>query len=499
MIFHPTGEKFLWDTWLFPWKGEFHLFFLQARAPHPCYEYFEIGHAVSKDLVHWEEMPAIDVSPGPQGNWDQMPTLTGMVVRHDDAFWMFYGARLGDVARIGVMLSQDLIKWKPFEGNPVLVSREPYYQEKRDEYGNGVGWRDPCITWRDDWQAYEALICADKPKWNEQNTGACIGRCHSKDLIHWELLPPAMDLGSHFLAGEVPDYFELNGRHYLLFSSQSGFGRRLDTASRTRTTGTYYAIAEQRDGEYKLPADYLLIGASLDRKDNYVARSIDSQGRRLLYHQMYGYRPTWGTPKLINTTANGELFLEYWQGLEALEKGVQLKGFGNELKQCKREVGTGKWELKDGKLSGRSIVRSTSAYLDCQVTDCHITCDVLLSEQARLGIILRHDESVVDEAKRGVIFSLDAGAGAVEWGSLSYSDVICLADEIKYQVPVDKSVQVRILARNEYIDLYLDDRWIFSACAEGLPRKGGLEFSLEGGTAEISNMLVSKIEPLREG
>ena len=50
MLYEPTrSDRYLWDTWLVPAKGRYHLFHMQKVAGEP--DSLEIGHAVSDDLV----------------------------------------------------------------------------------------------------------------------------------------------------------------------------------------------------------------------------------------------------------------------------------------------------------------------------------------------------------------------------------------------------------------------------------------------------------------
>ncbi len=492
MIYRPKGERFLWDTWLFPWQDKFHLFFLESAER--TAEWTHIGRALSEDLVHWEELPSIPVPQGAPGSWDESPTLTGMVVRHGAKFWMFYGAKSGRVQRIGLMSSDDLLTWRPFEHNPVLVPGGRHYQATPDSYGNAVDWRDPYVSWRQDWGAYEALVCARAGRVGVTDSGTCVARCRSKDLIGWEYLPPAAMLGELFLCAEVPDYFELKGKHYILFSSQSGFGRRLDTATRRCTTGTYYVMADRRDGDYRAPADPLLLGSGCGRKDAIVGRTLDHQGRRLLYHHMYGDRPTWGAPKLVGAQDDGTLFLEYWPGVNRLERGKTRQGFGRDLDVC-REPGCGKWSLEQGRLGGRSVVRNTTCYLQGEVSDFHLTCQLRLGQAARAGVAFRVDPERRDETRLGTAIVLDAGASMAEWGRLTYSDVVCVEDEAAWRFVPDQPVRLRILARGEHIELYLDDRWLFSAHVEELPPRGRLAFMVEAGEAAFEQLRVAELEP----
>ena len=74
------------DTWLFPWQGKDHLFYLETR--YTPFDY--VGHAVSNDLVHWKTRPSIPVK-GKKGAWNEREALTGTLIQRDGTFFMFIG------------------------------------------------------------------------------------------------------------------------------------------------------------------------------------------------------------------------------------------------------------------------------------------------------------------------------------------------------------------------------------------------------------------------
>ena len=77
--YRPDGMT-MWDPWFVAHEGQVHLFHLQRRAPgskRTAAEADHIGHATSRDLIHWTEQP-LTVGPGEQGGIEDMQPWTGV-------------------------------------------------------------------------------------------------------------------------------------------------------------------------------------------------------------------------------------------------------------------------------------------------------------------------------------------------------------------------------------------------------------------------------------
>ena len=274
LIFRPKAPALLWDTWIFPWEGAYHLFYLRSIEK---YRNDEIGHAVSGDLVHWEELPSIPTHPG---------TNTGFVVRYRDHFAMFHGYPINGEQQSRLIFSDDLIHWNGFENEPILKAAAPYLH--RDGKHEGVvEWRDPSVTWREDWSAYEVLLTARLPRISPDNTGCCIARVRSRNLEDWQIYPPVAVGGRRFFHMECTEYFELGGKHYVTFSTRSQRGLRIDTSTRDNVAGIFYMMSDSRDGTYVSPPNDLLVGAGSGIWDSYAGRTLPWKGGRLLYHRSF--------------------------------------------------------------------------------------------------------------------------------------------------------------------------------------------------------------------
>lgn len=327
-----------------------------------------------------------------------------------------------------------------------------------------------------------------------QGPKACIAHLVSKDLIEWDYLPPVL-ASPEFVDMEVPDYFELNGRHYLMFSS----GRsRKDTSGRKNASGTYYVMGESRDGPYRVPGNALLLGSGNGRFDNYVGRTIPFEGGRLLYHHTAGGPVTWATPKLVRQYDDGTLWLKCWPGLAKLETRTLLDG----VKGISTDdtVAEGKWSVQGDRLTGRAPKGKRSVlWLGVSAANAAITCKVDWNDAEAVGLIWRWD------GKKGAGLSLrretDIAAIVNVAAAGSKAPGLKLVDG--YQGlkthPSDKPGvnHVRVLVRAHRVEVYVNDRWIFGASLTDSPPTGRIGLLVEGGSGVFSELRIAEIEPMR--
>jgi beta-fructofuranosidase len=220
-------DSWVWDFWLAKEAATYHLFFLHAsRALHdPDRRHMRagIGHAISTDLVAWEQVSDAVVHVD-AGSFDQTATWTGSVVKGPDGTWhMFYtGASrpddTGHVQQIGLATSTDLMTWTKHPDNPLITADPRWYETLggpppwQDEH-----WRDPWVFPDPDGHGWHMLITA------RANTGplddrGVVGHARSTDLLHWEVQPPLSQPGAGFGHLEVFQVAEIDHRHVLIFN-----------------------------------------------------------------------------------------------------------------------------------------------------------------------------------------------------------------------------------------------------------------------------------------
>lgn len=498
MIYRPVDSAVgMWDTWIFPHEQRYHLFHLQRRIPN---RNDEIGRAVSDDLIHWEVLPAIPLR-GPKGAWDgdlhHTGLRTGFTIAVPDGFAMAYGALHEGREVVGMTFSKDLVRWEKCADNPVLCPGGEWYEHDPTRTAMlRIAWRDPFIEQAEG--GYEAMLCARSAS-GEHGAKACVARAFSRDLIHWQTRPPLVDPG-RYNSMECPERFQMDGRWYLTFSTGTEWGRPLSTPTRTEVHGGFYMVADHRDGPYRVPDDDLLLGAqlhsaALNADTEYAARTIvGPDGERLLYGQNPGQRTTFSTPKVLEADAAGRLKVKFWKKLLCLETGDASERLEGLEPFPMGNVVIGEWQISDMRAVARSSCDTTIAVFPRERGDFHWTCNVTQHSGDRFALLLRVDEdlrgsAIVFDFKERTI-SLAGARRGNQFGIL-----FTPYDVIHQPLSRDTKYALRILARDELVEAYLDDVLLFSATQREHPRQGRIGLAVLGET-EFSHHRIATLKPL---
>ena len=187
------------------WKGVYHLFF--QHNPNAAFpDNIHWGHAVSDDLVHWQDWP-VALTPEPGGP-DREGCWSGCAIDADGVpTLMYFGLPGGNCIATS---DDDLLTWRKHPSNPVIRQKQ----------------------WGGEYRAHDA--CA----WKEGDfyyslSGSHIGMPRSmgksKDVVHlfrsvnmidWQYLGHLYEPGAESDCA-VPDFFSLGDRHMLLFASHT--------------------------------------------------------------------------------------------------------------------------------------------------------------------------------------------------------------------------------------------------------------------------------------
>ena len=272
-------EAWVWDFWLADDGQDYHMFFLYAsRAignPDGRHDRASIGHAVSKDLYHWERVVDALVRGDPPA-FDDLATWTGSVIRHPDGTWyLFYtGATMtesGRIQSIGYATSTDLYRWTKNPNNPVVHADARWYEKASDEQWHDEAFRDPWVFADPDGVGYHMLITARANHGQPDDRGV-VGHAWSSDLRHWDVRPPLSQPGQGFGQLEVTQVEIINAQPLLLFSCLARHSSKARQATNIRG-GVWCAAAESLLGPYDISNAQLVFDSS-----RYVGRFINQRG-----------------------------------------------------------------------------------------------------------------------------------------------------------------------------------------------------------------------------
>jgi fructan beta-fructosidase len=284
------------------YKGEYHLFF-QYNPDDNVWGPMHWGHAISEDLVNWEELP-VALYPDDLGNIfsgsavvDKQNTA-GFKTGDEDvlvAIFTHHNPETNEQYQSLAYSNDRGRSWQKYEGNPVLVN-----EDKTD-------FRDPKVIWHEKTQQWVMVVAA----------GQEILFYSSPNLKEWEYLQSfGHGLGAHGGVWECPDLFTVkneNGeeRWALLVSINPG--------APNGGSGTQYFLGSF-DGETfetsQTETKWLDFGT-----DNYagVTWSNEPDGRNLFI----GWMSNWAYAQDVPTTA--------WRSAMTLPRTLELSNDGDLL------------------------------------------------------------------------------------------------------------------------------------------------------------------------
>lgn len=280
------------------WQGNWHLFY-QGYPPEDNRQHW--GHAISKDLIHWRDLPYA-IYPGPERAVFSGTTL----VEDDRVIAMYHGTRVGNM----VAVSDDplLLNWEKVTGNAVIPIES--------KTGFPLPYRvfDPSI-WKKDgiYYSLSAGRTATGPGGKQVRANFLF---RSKDLAHWQYLHEFTEDDRFTLVGDdgaCPYFWPIGDRHILLFFSHMSGGQ--------------YLL-----GDYDTERDKFLVtnhgkfnfGAALPSGVHAPSATPDGKGGVIVIFNMNPGKPTgeWNQimtlPRLLTLSGNDDIAQQPTGDIESL-------------------------------------------------------------------------------------------------------------------------------------------------------------------------------------
>ena len=284
----------------FFWKDNYHLFY--QYNPDGSYDdakRMHWGHAISKDLVNWTDLP-IALAPEPNSpdrlgcysgaalNWDGIPTL------------IYYGQP--DGICIATTTDDNLITWEKHKENPIIP---------HDPKGK---WRvfDPC-AWKegDDWYALSGGKI--------ENQGDTAFLFKSSDFIRWEYMGLLYEPGMENDCA-VPDFFPINNKHVLLFSShKKGVQYYIGTYNNQVFTPENHG--RMNFGGMGLETGELCAAFTLlDNQNRRILLGWVPEGRKESIQRLSGWAGVMCLPRVLSLSENNEMRIDPLPELKSLRR-----------------------------------------------------------------------------------------------------------------------------------------------------------------------------------
>lgn len=264
----PNG--FIW------YQGQYHLFY-QHFPYEPRWGTMHWGHAVSKDLVHWEHK---DIALFPSKMDDQNGCYSGSAVEKDGKLYLYYtGVRYLEINPedihicpndkfVSAQLLQTSLDGEHFDNIRDKRTVIPPLEDRK--IGCKIHTRDPKV-WRGKDAWYMVL---------GSRTAEGFGKLlffRSTDMVHWSFVNDVEKDEKWGWMWECPDYFEI-GEEQILIMSPMGFVT--DGITDPNQTICMQVAFEEETCTMKIPDTYQFLDYGMDI---YAPQSnLDEEGRRVL-------------------------------------------------------------------------------------------------------------------------------------------------------------------------------------------------------------------------
>ncbi|WP_332696008.1 glycoside hydrolase family 32 protein [Halalkalibacter lacteus] len=447
-------------------EGEYHLFY-QYYPNGTTWGPMHWGHAVSKDMISWEELD-IALYPDEHGtifsgsavvDWNNTsgffpdaPGLVAIFTHHLDGT-----EEKPSVQTQSLAFSHDKGRtWTKYEGNPVLG------------HETKVDFRDPKVFWHKETEKWIMSLA----------TGQTITFYSSTNLIDWKFESEFGEgMGSHDGVWECPDLFKLkvegsNEEKWVLIVS-IGDNPEFDQGSFTQYfTGSF-------DGS-TFTADHDSIKLLDFGKDNYAGVSFsdipEEDGRRIYL----GWMSNWRYANQVPT--------EGWRSQMTLPRELTVRKVGQDYKVVQKLVKELNSYFSKKEDIHDVIVDGTKTFkMDESNVDLDLNIERVDAEQ--FGITLHHTE----EQHTTITFDQEKNALVVDRknsGAIDFSDMFSLDQEVKLENIDD--IQLRLVVDSSSVELLVNEGE-YSVTSLVYPDKAceGISVFTSNGAIKVTNGYVS--------
>jgi len=457
-------------------EGEYHLFY-QHHPYSNRWGPMHWGHAISTDLVHWEQMP-IALKPDHNGT-----IFSGSaVVDWNDTSGFFEGGK-GLVAmftqedtnpitgaprqRQSLAYSKDKGRtWTMYANNPVLT-----HEEMTD-------FRDPKVLWDEARERWVMVLAA----------GDRVIFYHSLNLIDWTFGSEfGLQEGSHAGVWECPDLFELpvdNDRHNRKWVLIVSIGSMPEYPEGSRTQYFIGSFDGERFVNDEQPENVNWLDHG---RDNYAGVSWsdipDQDGRRVFI----GWMSNW---KYANETPT-----DTWRSAMTLPRTLELRAFndGIRLVQCPVDE-LKQLRIRSDEEHNAQLTQDPKSFIEA---DCYeIEAEFELQDAKEFGFAVRDRDGkqvtwIGYDTEKQTLF-IDRSAS----GITDFNEEFSCRHEAPLS-PVNGKVSMRLFVDWSSVEVFGNDgRVAMTDLIFPDQESRGVSFFMEGGSVDILSCKLYKLKSI---
>ena len=485
MIFKPAIVARLWDTWMYYHAGKHYLFYLHRTRPDVGYDGMSV--AVSADGIHFADRGPI-IHKAEDANW----LGTGMVWRAGNHFMLNFSEERNGVQEIFFAESEDLLHWQRLPNEEYVCRSDPRWYAESPTF-TSQRWDCIWVLPRDDGPGYIGFLTAvakDGPP-GLCGTAGCVV---SDDGRHFRAAPPVIETGLWGERIEVGAVEKIGDRYYMLLGvgKSHALGSRHLSDLLAGECGMYVLSSKSQTGPYRLdPGQRLLLGNSPKRL-NYFARFYRCGEELLLNHHTVPRQPggeSYFSPlKTVHCDAAGILSLRWWsdnEGLKGRPQPVVLERcdfYGLQPSECPVEAG----RLHLAAAAGGLAILPGQYDLACGVIlEADLTFYESRGPLCGVGLFIEGDPI---NAGTLLMAQSDDRLTVGPYSSPSRDGYAFQPEDAKpLPFKPGQTSRWRLLLRNEFAELYVDDELIQGYTLPHVP-DGRLGFVIEAGTASVANV-----------
>lgn len=274
MLKHP--EHRVGDAWFYVEQDLVHAYYLVCPESVEPHTFWDIGHATSRDLIHWELHP-LALRHGEKDAWNER-LATGSIFRKDGRYGMAFTSHAR--AETGLAWSDDLFEWTMDPVFPTTTADLAFYEPIGTGKRTFRHWRDPFV-FEENGEWYQ-FVCASDPKAPLGARGA-VGVAVLNGN-QWEIRPP-LKVEPFCEEMECPQIVKRHGLYYLLFSTMADFVLPRYHPSKAYDKfpwgGTFHMMSDSLLGPYHVPELPLIIPGSV-QPSPYACQWVGFKGRDYL-------------------------------------------------------------------------------------------------------------------------------------------------------------------------------------------------------------------------